>query len=259
MVCLYSNLRYYMKSYWKYFFTYETKLPDGIGFGMFRPWHFLWLAVILAAIILGMIWYRKCLDKGRKYLEYVAAFSLVGWMIIRALYIYLIGENFLYELPLHLCSMAGILCFLHCLFCWKWMGQVLYTLCLPGAVLALLFPDWSFYPAIHFITVEAFLFHMGIIVYVSFQLCSGKIVPDFHKIWQVLLFLVMVVTPMYYFDRKFGVNYMFVNWPSAGSPLEWMAGFMGNPGYLVGYGVLTIFCILLMDFGYWIFGRQRRK
>ena len=71
---------------------------------------------------------------------------LVVWIVVRAIYIAVIHEAFLYELPFHLCSMAGILCAVHCLTKWKWLGQVLYTICLPGTVLALLFPNWNFYP-----------------------------------------------------------------------------------------------------------------
>ena len=41
------------------------------------------------------------------------------------------------------------------------------NICLPGTVLALLFPNWNFYPVIHFITLEGFLFHMGIVLYVA--------------------------------------------------------------------------------------------
>jgi len=48
------------------------------------------------------------------------------------------------------------------------------------------------------------------------------------------------------------VNYMFVNWPSAGSPLVWLADRMGNPGYLIGYAALVFLCMLLMDAGYLI-------
>ena len=129
----------------KYFFTYETEIPDGIGFGLFQPWHFLWIAVIVIGIVLLLLFYRKCNSRRKRRLEYIIAFSMVGWMAIRAAYIAVIGADFLYELPLHLCSMAGILCALHCVFRWQWLGQVLYTLCLPGAVLAMLFPDWSFY------------------------------------------------------------------------------------------------------------------
>lgn len=87
-----------------------------------------------------------------------------------------------------------------------------------------------------------------------------EIRPDFAKLWQVVLFLTAVVIPIYWFDKKYDVNYMFVNWPSAGSPLVWLADRMGNPGYLIGYAALVFLCMLLMDAGYLIVaGRRNQK
>lgn len=232
------------------FFTYETTLQRGIGFGMFRVGHFIWLAVIFAGIYLVMRWYRRADKRTQRKIEIVTAASMSVWIVIRVIYIAVLHENFLYELPLHLCSMAGILCAIHCVTHWEWLGQVLYSLCLPGAVLALLFPNWNFYPAIHFLTMEAFLFHMGIVLYVCMMLQSHGIVPDIRKLWKVIVFMIVVVVPIYFFDKRFNVNYMFVNRPSAGSPLVWLAGWMGDPGYLVGYAIFMILCVVLMDLGY---------
>ena len=238
------------------FFTYETTLQSGIGFGMFRVGHFIWLAVIFAGIYLVMRWYRRTDMRTQRKIEIVTAASMSVWIVIRAIYIAVLRENFLYELPLHLCSMAGILCGIHCATHWDWLGQVLYSLCLPGAVLALLFPNWNFYPAIHFLSMEAFLFHMGILLYVFLMLWSHKIVPDVKKAGYVVFFMLAVVVPIYFFDQRYDVNYMFVNRPSAGSPLVWLADRMGDPGYLVGYALLMLLCVVLMDLGYMVHVRR---
>ena len=174
----------------------------------------------------------------------------MGLEVYRIAVLALIGKMSLYQLPLHLCSMAGFLCCLHAFFKWDWLGQVLYTLCLPGTVLALLFPDWVRYPAIHFITIQGFTFHAGIVLYVICQLLQHNIIPRLAALWKVIVFLLVVVPPVYLFDKKFHANYMFVNVPSPGSPLEWLASFLGNPGYLAGYAVLMLLCMVLMDAGY---------
>ena len=168
----------------KYFFTYETQIPDGIGFKLFGMWHILCLLFCLVVTAVAIYMYRKAEDQKKRKVEKIIALSLVGWMILRAIYIAVIGENFLYELPFHLCSMTGILCGIHCFTKWKWLGQVLYALCLPGAILALLFPNWNAYPLIHFISLEAILFHLGIVVYVTCLLTSHEIVPQVKKMWQ---------------------------------------------------------------------------
>ena len=110
-----------------------------------------------------------------------------AWILLRIIYIIIIHEQLLYELPFHLCSLTGILCALHCMTGWKWTGQVLYTLGLPGTVLALVFPNWTFYPLVHFITIEGFLFHIEIVMYVSAMLYSHKIVPESEKICRVFV------------------------------------------------------------------------
>ena len=86
--------------------------------------------------------------------------------------------------------------------------------------------------------------------YVICQLWQHNIVPRLASLWKVIVFLLAVVPPVYLFDKKFHANYMFVNVPSPGSPLEWLASFLGNPGYLAGYAVLMLLCMVLMDAGY---------
>ena len=112
-------------SYLSYFFTYETHIPDGIGFALFGPWHLLWLSVIFA-ICVRYVWiYKKGDERKKRWMDGLTACSLGVWIVVRAIYIGVIHEAFLYELPFHLCSMAGILCAVHCLTKWKWLGQVL--------------------------------------------------------------------------------------------------------------------------------------
>ena len=234
----------------RYFFVYEDRLPDGVGFPMFGAAHLLWLALLLAGTVLFWRKYAGWSPKAKEAADRSVGLSLVGLIAVRMVYVALIGKLTVYELPLHLCSMAGILCGIHAFFRWDWLGQTLYALCLPGTLLALIFPDWCYYPAIHFITIEGFLFHAGIVLYAGCQMISGRIVPEIKKLWKVLLFLLFAVPPVYWFDVRFCANYMFVRRPSPGSPLEWLAERMGNPGYLYGYALLTVLVLVLMDIGY---------
>ncbi len=145
------------------------------------------------------------------------------------------------------------LCAVHCLTKWKWLGQVLYTICLPGTVLALLFPNWNFYPVIHFITLEGFLFHMGIVLYVAGKnLHPMKFDRIFAKLWQVVLFLTAVVIPIYWFDKRYDVNYMFCELAIRRISACLAGRQAGKPGYLTGYAALVFLCMLLMDAGYLI-------
>ena len=79
-----------------------------------------------------------------------------------------------------------------------------------------------------------------------------EIRTGFCKLWQVGVISDCGCDTDLLVDKRYDVNYMFVNWPSAGSPLVWLADRMGNPGYLIGYAALVFLCMLLMDAGYLI-------
>lgn len=242
-----------------YFFTYSDDIPADMGFSMFGISHILWLLFLAAG---AMYICRRVLRSdeagARRMVCHIGDFMLF-LTILRILVICVIGEMSVYELPLHLCSLAGIFGFIHARRQSDWMGQVLYTLCLPGTVFALIFPNWTEYPPIHFITIQGFLFHGAIVLYVMCQLYLKNIVPDIKYIWKPIVFLLVSVPCIYVFDMRYDTNYFFVRVPSADSPLEWMAEGMGVPGYLWGYALLVICVMLCMDGGYMLVQRIRHR
>ena len=231
----------------QYFFTYGTDLPPDVGFPMFGAAHICCLigCSLLAAAIIAC--YKKSTAGCRRKLDKAAAWFLIFLMAFRYIYLAIAGALSVYELPLHLCSMAGFLCLLHAYKDWDWLGQVLYALCLPGTVAALVFPDWTYYPPVHCITIEGFLFHFGVAVYVIFQLFSRRIRPQKRGTAKVMLFLLILVPPIYIFDKHYHTNYFFVNVPSPGSPLELFAKLFDVPGYLAAYAALVLIIVFLFE------------
>lgn len=232
------------------FFTYWDQLPADVGFPQFGPAHLVWMAGLAAAVVVLLILYRSCSKKNQIRINHVTGWVLVALILVRAVYLIIIGRQTVYELPLHLCSLAGFLCLINAYCKWDWLDQSIYSLCLPGTLFALVFPDWIAYPAIHFISIEGFCFHTGIVFYALCQLLTGRIVPDLKKLWKAFVFLAIAAFGVWIFDQIFDANYMFLNWPPIGSPLDWMAGYLGIPGYLLGYAVLVIVIPILMDLLY---------
>ena len=113
-------------------------------------------------------------------------------------------------------------------------GQFLYAFCMPGALAALLFPDWRVYPLVSFLTFAGFAGHFLIVTYVVMQVLAGDIAPDIRRAGACLLLMLALAVPVFIFDRLTATNYMFLNYPSPGSPLEWFS-FLGRPGYILGY------------------------
>ncbi len=241
------------------FFTYSDDIPYGAGFNQFSIIHFLWLLGIISVTVgLGIVLKNKN-EKQQGIILKIIGIFLVFLIILRIAVLYAGGHMSVYELPLHLCSLAGFICFLHAFTGWDFLGQVLYSLCLPGTVLALAFPDWSYYPAFNFITLQGFIFHGGIVVYIVLGLISNNIKPSVYKMWKAILFLVIIVPVIYLFDRHYDVNYMFLLRPSLDSPLEWIERLMGRTGYLIGYALLVMMVVTLMNIIYGAIHGFKRK
>lgn len=235
------------------FFTYGTELPEGSGYGLLSMTHIMIMLSCFVLISAILFLFRISVNSRDRISRIVAVIPVI-LIILRAIYAAVYKAPLLYELPLHLCSLTGFMCLAYDLsaskngFFLSVLGHTLYSLCLPGAFLALVFPDATFYPAFHFITIESFLFHALIIAYIVLKLMDGSIVPDIRDAYKTIIFLMIIVPPMMLFDHHFGVNYMYLTGPSSGSPLSGFYTAGGYPGYLIGYGIVAVCVICAMEF-----------
>ncbi len=228
------------------FFAYETQLPASVGFHWYGTGHWIWLIAITAACVLAGLLSPRLSHQGQRRLQWGLSLSSAALICCMELFFWLTGNFGPRTLPLHLCSMAPFLTVLHCLFRRDWLDQVVYTLCMPGAAAALLFPGWSDYPLFSFMGMEGFLSHGLILAYGVTALACGRIRPRLTRLWKVWVFLAVVVPPVYWFNQRYNCNYWFINWSIPGSPLEFLAKF-GFPGYLIAYGMLALIIMLLLD------------
>lgn len=237
------------------FFTYESQLPAGVGFDWYGTGHWAWLITIAGACVLVGILAPRLPRRGQLLLQRGLCLCSAALICGMELFFWLTGNMGPWALPLHLCAMAPFLTVLHSFFRRDWLDQVVYSLCMPGAVAALLFPGWSNYPLCSFMGIEGFLSHGLILAYGVTALACGRLRPRLTHLWKVWVFIGVVVPPVYWFNRRFGTNYWFVNWSVPGSPLEFLARF-GFPGYLIAYGALALAIMLLLDLPWMI---ERKK
>ena len=222
---------------------------DNVGFGLFSPGHFAWLAIGLFFTILSVRLYRK---SGRKRaIRLILASAALFLELLRSGLLILAGEYSLYTLPLHLCGIAVYLNFYHALSGNQKLGQFLYAFCFPGAVFALLFPDWEYFPLFNVLTSIAFELHILIVSCIIVQ--ADEIRPTLRSAPSNLLIMLLMATRVCFFDRLTGTNYMFLNWPVP--PLT-LFRFLGNPGYLLGYLPLLALTWALIYFPYYRKGRN---
>lgn len=180
--------------------------------------------------------------------------GMILLIVLRQLYVCLVGDNIIYDLPLHLCSIAGVVCFVYEYFGKHFpeyissvLRQAIFAVLGPGAVMAVVFSDGTMYPPVHFITIESNLFHALIILYTVLRLMDGEIVPSVKEAYKSLIFLCIVAVPVYFFDRHFHANYMFLLNPSLGSPFTNVYNRYGYGAYMTAFGATVIAEILLIN------------
>ena len=228
--------------------------PEAEGFGLFSAAHGLYLAAAALSALLLCLLYRHMGGEKRRRLRLALASAALALQLLRAVLLIISGNYTIGRLPLHLCAMAVYISFFHALRGGRLLGQFLYAFCMPGAAAALLFPDWSYYPALHFMTVSSFVLHILVFCYALMQVSGGDISPDLKSLPQCLGIMLTIAIPVYVFDVLTNTNYLFLNWPSPGSPLELFA-FLGRPGYVLGYLPLIAVVWLVL---YLPFIRKRR-
>ena len=226
------------------FFNYVDELPPGSGFIMYHEGHLAWLAASAGLSLLLCLLYRKYGDRRRRRLELLVCWGAVSLDLLKYVYLGVLGKIGPDMLPLHLCGLAVYLSLFNALRPGKIKMEILYSLCMPGAAMALLFPAWTAFPMLSIVTLQNFLIHILLFAYPLMLVTSGRFTPDYKRLVWCLAFLLAVSPPIYLFNRAYGTNYMFLNIPSRGSPLELFASWWGNPGYLFG--------VLLMIIAVWV-------
>ncbi len=235
----------------EYFWKQQDDIPSGMGYPLFGTTHLVSVTLTLICVLIAaLVVSRKGESVQKKVLKFIPLF-MVGMEVIKDLFLVHVGRFGIGYLPLHVCSI-GIFAFLLREFLpWKWskdyFGEISFVLIMPASIAALIFADWTvYYPALNFINLHSYLWHGLLVLYPIVLFMAKEISPSIRHLHWVLTFLCLVVPPIYLFDKRFGCNYFFVNWPVPDSPLSWLSSFLGNPGYLAGYGILVVAVILLI-------------
>ena len=235
----------------EYFFTLEEDLPAGVGFSLFGLAHILWLGVAAAICAALCLCFRRASADGRRRLRHALGWAVLACEALKDVNVLAqIGFDVWY-LPLHLCGLAVFFTFAHSRKPGKTLGNFLYACCAPGAVFALLTPDWTRYPPFSYHSIVGFVVHALLVAYPLMLLVGRELRPEAKYLPRCFGILVCCAAPIAVFNHFFGTNYMFLSWPSPGSPLEWFSSFLGVPGYLLGYipMLAAVWLILYLPFG----------
>lgn len=227
-----------------FFMDTTGTIDDGNGFAHFDWLHLSWLVAFLVAILLSSLWFAKAGEKGRRYWKRVVAILLVLDEVFKQAMLFSGGRFELGYLPIHLCSINIFVIAIHAFKPSKLWDSFLYTVCIPGAIAALLFPSWTKLPFMNFMHLHSFTVHILLALYPIVLTIGGDIKPRAKDIPRCLLLLIMMAVPIYIINILIDQNFMFLMYAEEGNPLYWFQQNWGN--HLLGFPVIIAGVLIVM-------------
>ena len=239
------------------FFTTNSNLPEGVGFQAFGLTHLLWLAAGIILYVAACVFYRKLSENKRKIMLKVLGSYIFLQEMIKNLVLLILGEFGWGSLPLHLCGINILLIAFDTMKQTKVVRSFLYYFAIPGAALALLFPNWTETPVWNFFHIHSFTIHLLLVLYPLLLVTTGQVETDLKSACKGVGLLVAMAIPVYGLNLLWGTNFMFLMRPDTGNPLELFEKLFGS--HLWGFPVLLPIVILLMYIPILIFQKRKIK
>lgn len=218
------------------FLTAQEQMPAGNGFVLFHGTHLAVLLLICCILVLCIHFYRH--SKQKRLWQWSIVTALLLLEVLKQGILFATGQFGLQYLPLDLCGLSIFFCLF---YVWKpcvYLGELLYSLSLPGTLLALLFPNWNRLPLWNFFCIHSFVLHTLLLFLPVLLLADGTLQPNWHRLPLSFTTLAGCSIIVAWCNRQWGTNFFFLSKPSKGSPLIWFANWFGESLYWIGFPVL---------------------
>lgn len=192
------------------FFTPERDFPEVDAFKLYGPTHLLWLGFFVLLCTVSIIVYRKLNTKHRNIMRIVIASIVFTMETVKNCVAAALGAFSIGHLPFHLCGISVILISFSIFKRVKTVENFLYYIGIPGAMLALLTPDWTEIPCFNFFHMHSFIIHMFLVLYPLILVTSGELKPGFKDMPKCILLLAGFAVPALIMNLIFDQNFMFL-------------------------------------------------
>ena len=226
------------------FFLTNDNIPEGVGFQAFGPVHILWLLTGLLFWIAGCIFYKRLSVSKRKVVLRVLGVYIFTQEMLKNLVLIVLDQFSWGHLPFHLCGINILLIAFDTLKQTKTVRSFLYYFSIPGAALALLFPNWTEMPVWNFFHLHSFTIHILLVLYPLLLVTTGQAPTDLRSAFKGVLLLVIMAIPVYGLNLLWDTNFMFLMESDSGNPLELFEKLLGS--HLWGFPILLPVVILVM-------------
>ena len=228
----------------KMFFKTKSEIPEGLGFNTFGLTHLLWLLAFAVICAVSIAVYKKSNDKSRNIIRITLGVIIVLEEIVKDIVSAAVGSLGVGDLPFHLCGINILLIGFDIIKRTKTVENFLYYIGIPGAMLALLFPNWTALPCNNFFHIHSFTVHIMLVLYPLLLVSSGEIKPDIKTMPKCIALLVLMAIPVYFLNMWLGTNFMFLMDPETGNPLGLFEKYLGS--HLWGFPVLLPIVMFVM-------------
>ena len=226
------------------FFVTNDHIPEGMGFQTFDLTHILWLLACMIICVAACIFYRRLSESKRKTALRVLGAYIFLQEIVKNLVLILLEEFSWGHLPFHLCGINILLIAFDTVKQTKTVRSFLYYFAIPGAALALLFPNWTETPVWNFFHIHSFTIHILLVLYPLLLVTTGQVATDLKSALKGVGLLVAMAIPVYFLNLLWDTNFMFLMEPDSGNPLELFEKLLGS--HLWGFPILLPVVILVM-------------
>lgn len=241
----------------QYFMHTTETIPSGVGFSHFDGIHLLWLGVFAVVVFANCILFRKLGEKGRTKWQKIFAYLIVLDEVFKVVMLVIGGRYKADYLPLHLCSINIFMILLHSYRPSKILDNFIYTICIPGAIAALLFPSWTKLPLLNFMHLHSFTVHILLAMYPIVLAVNGKLQTSWRMIPKCLGILILMAIPIYGINLLLDTNFMFLMEADKGNPLYWFGQNWGS--HLLGFPVLISAVLIVMYVPLELYRKLKKK
>ena len=239
------------------FFVSKENIPEGVGFQTFGLTHILWLLAGLLFCVVACIFYRRLSDSKRKMMLKILGVYIFLQEMAKNLVQIILGEFSWGYLPFHLCGINILLITFDTVKQTKVVRSFLYYFAIPGAALALLFPNWTEMPVWNFFHLHSFTIHILLVLYPLLLVTTGQVGTDLKSALRGVLLLVAMAIPVYGLNLLWDTNFMFLMEPDSGNPLELFEKLLGS--HLWGFPILLPVVVFIMYLPTRIFKKLTNK
>ena len=241
----------------EYFWYTSDTIPEGLGFSHFGSLHLITLAISLAVLITNCLVYRRLGEKGRGVWRKTVALLLVVDELFMSIPMMVMGIFHVKYLPFQLCSINIFLILWHAWKPNKTLGNFLYTVCIPGALAALITPTWTKLPWLNYMFFHSTSAHILLIMYPLTLTVCGEIKPRLKQVPKSLLLLLALAGLALVLNLCLDTNFMFLMSVTKSNPLYFFQELWGS--HLLGFPVIIAGVVLVMYAPIEIYHKVRRK